>query len=107
MGLISGLFGGGNKAAKRQADATLKAAEMTAASNREAARGATLSMQTQLAQKRASDQAAELLSTPQEGATVILSPETDAPEIDEVTRKRKTVRQQFFNTPSSGLNVIP
>lgn len=97
------LFGGGG--GKRQAEATMKAAEMTAAADREAIRGNTLTMQTQIAQQRASDTAAELLSTPQEGANVILSPDEDAGEIDEETGRRKTVRSQFFNSAPTGLNI--
>ena len=55
-GIVSAVFGSGGS--KRQAEATLKSAEMQAAADREAVRGNTLAMQTQIAQKRASDQAA-------------------------------------------------
>lgn len=102
MGFVTSLFGGGGS--KRVAEATIQSAEMQAAADREAVRGNTLAMQTQIAQKRASDQAAELLSTPQEGANVILSPETEAAEIDPETRRRKTVRSSFFNN-STGINI--
>lgn len=100
MGFI---FGGGG--GKRQAEATMKAAEMQAGADREAIRGNTLTMSTQIAQKRASDVAAELLSKPQEGANVILSPDEDAAEIDPESGRRKTVRSQFFNSSSTGLNI--
>lgn len=102
MGFI---FGSGKKAAEIQADATLQSAELQAASDREAARGSALTIQTQIAQERASDQAAELLNTPQEGPNVILSPEQDEPDIDPETNRRKTARSQFFNQRSSGLNI--
>ncbi|NRB01602.1 MAG: hypothetical protein HRU32_17670 [Rhodobacteraceae bacterium] len=101
-GIVSAVFGSGGS--KRQAEATLKSAEMQAAADREAVRGNTLAMQTQIAQKRASDQAAELLSTPQEAANVILSPETDEPDVDPVTGRRRTTRSRFFNN-YTGLNI--
>lgn len=97
------LLGGGS--GKKQAAATMKSAEMQAASDREATRGNALTMQTQIAQSRASDQAAELLNKPQKGATVILSPEEDTPEIDPETGRRKTARSSFFSTPSTGINI--
>lgn len=101
--LIKPLFGGGG--GKRQAEATLKSAEMQAAADREAVRGNTLTMATQIAQQRASDQAAELLNKPQKGPTVILSPEEEEAEIDPETNRRKTARSQFFNSPSTGINI--
>lgn len=99
------ILGGGTKAAKLQAKATMDSANMVAASDREAARGNLLAMSTQIAQKRAADGAAELLSTPQEKATVVLSPETDAPEVDPLTNKRKTRRGEFFSAARSGINI--
>lgn len=95
---------GAKKAAKIQAEATLKSANMQAASDREVARANTLSIQSQLAQDRASDMAAELLSTPQESATVILSPEEDALPVDEATGRRKSRRSQFFSS-TSGVQI--
>lgn len=96
---------GAKKAAKISAKATMDAANMQAKADREAVRGNTLTMQTQIAQERASDLAAELLNKPQKGANVILSPDEDAPEIDPETNRRKTVRSQFFNAASTGINI--
>lgn len=99
------LFGMGKGAAKIQAKATLDSANMQAASDREVARGAIQSMSTQIAQKRASDVAAESLSRPQEGPTVILSPEQEAGKIDPSTGRRRTRRSGFFSQKPSN-NVL-
>lgn len=95
MGFI---FGGGG--GKEQAAATLKSAEMQAASDREVARAAVQSMQTQLAQKVAADKAAELLERPQKGANVVLAPQTEGGTVDPSTGKRRTRRDGFFSRNS-------
>lgn len=104
-GLVSGLFGGGKKAAKRQAEATLKAANMQAASDRETARAAVLTMSNLSAQARAADVAAEKLSRPQPDVDVLLAPEAEAPEIDPLTNRRRTARSSFFSRPTSGIAI--
>jgi len=101
-GLVSAVFGSGGS--KRQAKAIEKSAEMQAAADREAVRGNTLAMQTQIAQKLASDRAAELLSEPQEAPNVILSPQTEELEVDPETGRRRSTRARFFNN-STGLNI--
>lgn len=94
------LFGAG-KAAKIQADAILKSANMTADQNREVARGTVLNMQSQIAMKNASDQAAEVLKRRPEKANVLLSAQEAPAEIDPTTNRRRTKRAAFFNKPSA------
>lgn len=96
---------GAKKAAQIGAAATMESANLQAASDREVARGNTLTMQSALAMSRASDLAAELLGKPQEGANVILSPEEDAPVIDENTGRRVSRRSQFFTNTSPGVTI--
>lgn len=107
-GLISGAFKavfGGGGGSKRIAEATLTSAEMTAASDREIARAATLAQQTQIAQRRAAEDADELLSKPQEKANVVLSAPQEAAEVDPFTKRRKTRRDQFFNSSNTGVQI--
>ncbi len=106
-GLVDLITGnGGKKAARIQAAATLKTAADQAAADREAARGSVLTQQTLIAQKNATDRAGELLDDPQEAATVVLSREQDAPEIDPETGRRKTRRGQFFRPAGqSGITI--
>lgn len=101
MGILG--LGGGKKAARRQAEATLKAANMQASSDRENARAATLNMENMAAQSLAADRAAERLSRPQQEVSVLLAPETETPEIDPETKRRRTARTPFFkgSSPSS------
>ena len=101
MGFVTKLFGGGKKAARIQADATLKAANLQASSDRENARAATLTMENMAAQSRAADQAAEKLSRPQPEVSVLLAPDTETPEIDPETKRRRTARSSFFKAPSA------
>lgn len=101
MGFVTEIFGGGKKSAKIQADATLKSANMQAASDRENARAATLTMENMAAQSRAADEAAEKLARPQQEVSVLLAPETETPEIDPETRRRRTARSSFFKAPST------
>lgn len=96
-----GFLSSGKKSAKKQAEATLKAANMQAASDRESARAATLNMENMAAQSRAADVAAEKLSRPVQDVSVLLAPETETPEIDPETNRRKTTRSQFFKAPSA------
>lgn len=98
MGFI---FGSGKKAAKIQAEATLQSANMQAASDREVARAAVNGMQTQIAQKQASDKAAELLTRPQEAPNVILAAARQKGEVDPVTGRRRSVRSKFFSRSAS------
>jgi alanyl-tRNA synthetase len=100
------LFGGGKKAAQIGADATLKAANMQAGNDRLLAQAAQQALETTLAQKRASDKAAELLSKPQELIDVQLAPDAPAAEIDATTGRRKTTRSKFMSSTSgSGIHI--
>lgn len=87
-------------ASKAQADATRTAAERTAQANRETARAAQTAQETMLAQKKAADEAQELLNTPIQQADVTLGSESD--DIDTTTGKRTKPRDQYS---SSGLNI--
>lgn len=106
MGLLGKIFGSGKKAARKQAAATLTAANMQAASDRESARAAVLNMQNMAAQSRAADVAAEKLSRPQPKVSVTLAPETEIPEIDPETKRRRTARDAFFRQSApSGIRI--
>ncbi len=98
------LGGGAKKAAKKQAAATLKAAEMEAQNNRDQAKAAQTAMETTLAQKQAADKAAELLAKPMEQIDVALSPETEAVDIDPETGRRRTARSNYF-APTNGSGI--
>jgi hypothetical protein len=101
-----GFLSGGKKAAKRQAAATLKAAEMQAANDRLVAQAAQQSLETTLAQKNAADKAAELLSKPQEQIDVQLAPDAPAAEIDVSTGRRRTTRSKFQSASTgSGIRI--
>lgn len=100
-----GFLGIGKGAAREQAAATLKAAEMQAKSDRENAQAATLSMQSMLAQKKATADAAELLNKPMEQIDVALAPDSGTAVIDENTGRRRTPRSRFF-APPAGSNSI-
>jgi hypothetical protein len=102
---MGGLFGGGKKAARITAAATLKSAEMQAANDRLVAQASQNSMETMLAQSVASDKAAELLSVPQGQIDVQLGASTDAPTVDEATGKRRTVRQKYTPTRNKGTQL--
>lgn len=105
---MGGLFGGGKakKAAKIQADATLKAAEDEAAANRVAAQAAQANKETLIAQTAAAEAAREKLARPMEQVDVTLATPDDA-EIDPVTKRRRPTRASFMSAPSSssGLNI--
>lgn len=102
MGFI---FGSGTKAAKIQAQATMDSANMQANSDRLVAQAAQSSQETMLAQKRAADQAAELLSVPQEQVDVQLAGNSPAAQIDENTGRRKTARSPFMGAKPSTSGV--
>lgn len=100
------MCGSGKKAARKVAAATLKAAEMQAANDRLQAQGALQTLSTQIAQKRASEQAAESLSRPQQQIDVTLATDTPAPELDPTTGRRKTVRSTFQSrTNGAGISI--
>lgn len=101
-----GFLSSGKKAARIQAKATLEAANMQAANDRLIAQAAQQSLETTLAQKNASDKAAELLSKPQEQIDVQLAPDAPAAEIDVTTGRRKTTRSRFQSAKSgSGIRI--
>lgn len=103
MGFI---FGSGKKAAKIQANATLEAAELTAASDRLAVQASQQALETGIAQKAAADRAAEILRQPQEQIDVQLAPAVEEATIDESTGRRKTRRSTFQrSTKSSGIQI--
>lgn len=93
----------GNKAAKRQAAATEKAAAAQAQADRDAAIALQQGRETMIAQARAADKARELLSVPMEQAEVDLSPESA--EVDPVTGRKRPVRAAFMSTRASGSGI--
>lgn len=103
MGFLG--LGGGKKAAREQAKATLTAAKMQADSDSWATKAMQTSQETMIAQSRASSAAAELLSTPQEKVDVQLSTDPNPAEIDETTGRRKTTRTPFTAPRSSGVSI--
>jgi len=102
---LGGIFGGGKKAAKKIAAATIKSAEMQAGNDRLVAQASQNATETMLAQTIASDKAAELLAQPQGKIDVQLGAGTDAPSVDETTGKRRTVRQKYTPTRNSGIKL--
>jgi alanyl-tRNA synthetase len=94
MGFLG--LGGGKKAAKIQAAATIKSAEMQAGSDRLTAQAAQSAQETMLAQTRASERASEILSVPQEKVDVQLATDATPSEIDPGTGRRKTARSPFM-----------
>lgn len=93
----------GNKAAKRQARATEKAAAQQAKADRDAAIAMQQGRETMIAQARAAEKAAELLSTPMEQAEVDLS--VDDAEVDPVTGRRRPIRAAFMSTRAQGSGI--
>lgn len=103
---MGSILGGGKKAAKKIAAATLASANMQAANDRLVAQASQNATETMLAQKVASDRAAELLSRPQDTVDVQLGTGTDAPAIDPETGRRRTTRSKFTpKRPSTGLSL--
>lgn len=104
MGFI---FGSGKKDARAQAAATEKAAASQSRSDRLVAQSVQQSRETMLAQNKASQYAAELLSKPQEQIDVQLAPDDPAAEIDENTGRRRTTRSSFMSAAqsSSGIKI--
>ena len=99
------LFNGGMKAAKLQAKATADSAALTANSDRVVAQGAQQAMETQLAQKIATDKAAEVLGKPQGQIDVQLAPEAAVAEIDQATGRLKTTRSTFTGKRAAGSGI--
>jgi hypothetical protein len=89
------------QAGNDQAAATKAAAAQTAQANRDAAQAAQRSQETQLAQKQASDKAADLLNVPVAQADVTTGAK-DATSVDTSTGKRVKPRDQYSN---AGLNI--
>lgn len=105
-GLVKFVTGkSGKKAAKRQAEATIKSANMQANSDRLNAQAAVQAQQTMLAQQRASTAAAELLSQPQEKIDVSLAPDSPPAEIDPDTGRRRTTRSSFTSKGRGGSGI--
>lgn len=103
VGKLIGIdYDGAKQAAEKQAAATTAAASQTAQANRDAAQQAQRTQETMLAQKSATDRAAELLAVPQADADVALSSQSE--EIDPVTGQRKRPREAY-SASGSGLNI--
>lgn len=94
----------GKKSAKRQADATLKAAADQAAADRLAAQAMQQSRETQVAQIQASDQARDLLDVPMDVAEVDLAVQ-DEEAVDPDTGRRRPVRATFMSNRPSGSGI--
>lgn len=103
---MGSLFGGGSaaKAAKRQAEATEKAARDAARQANFQAEAAAQSMTLAQEQRKATAAAEDLLSTPMENATVDLAQSPDEGEDDDLLTRRKTTRQKY-QAPRTGLAV--
>jgi hypothetical protein len=99
------LFGSGKKAAKKQAAATLLAAENQAKADRVVARGAQQTQETLIAQKKASEDASNLLNVPQDVIDVNLSTSASNSQIDPATGRRRNNRASFFNTKPTGSGI--
>jgi hypothetical protein len=94
----------GNKAAKRAARETAKAAADQAAADRLAAQALQQGRETMIAQAKAAQDASELLSIPMEQAEVDLAPE--AAQVDPATGRRRPTRAAFMSAPrSSGITI--
>jgi hypothetical protein len=97
---------GANKAAKKQAAATTKAAELQAQSDLLAAQQSQASTETMIAQDKAAKAAAEMLSTPTEQVDVSLGSNADpGTTVDTATGKRRTIRQTFQAPATSGIKI--
>lgn len=95
----------GKKAARRDAAATLKAANDQAAADRLAAQALQQSREGQLAQIQASDRAGELLDVPMEQVQVDLAVGPEG-EIDPITQRRRTARSGFMSAkPKAGIQI--
>ena len=100
--LVSGKSG--KKAAKKQAAATMEAARLEAASDRENARAAQLTTETMIAQNKAAEDARTLLSTPQDQIDLDLA-STPAAEVDPVTGRKRSARSSFMSSKSPGSGI--
>lgn len=103
VGKLVGIdYDGAKNAAAQQAAAIKEQSSMTAQANRDAAQQAQRTQETMLAQKSATERAAELLSVPQADADVALAAQSE--EIDPVTGRRKQPREAY-TASGSGLNI--
>jgi hypothetical protein len=99
-------FGGGKKAARIEAEATMAAANMQASSDRQMVQATQNTTETMLAQQVASQKAAELLDRPQQQVEVKLGSSTEAATIDPTTNRRSTTRSRYTRAASkSGLSI--
>lgn len=92
------------KAAKAQAEATLKAASDQAAADRLAAKAAQAGVETQIAQRQAIEMAREGLDRPLEQAEVDLASGDEA-EIDPATGRRRPARAAFMSERAAGSGI--
>src|SRR4051794_17684518 len=95
----------GKKAAKANAAATLKAANMQATNDAYAAQGAAQTQATIAAQQKAATSASELLSKPMQTVDVNLAPDAAEAAVDSSGRRRTTRSQFMASTPSSGIKI--
>jgi hypothetical protein len=95
----------GTKGAKRQAAATLKAAADEAKNDRLVAQGAQQTQEAMMAQRKAAQDASELLSAPQDQIDVQLAPDTPDAEIDRKTGRRRTPRSSFMSSGAAGSGI--
>lgn len=101
LGILSGITG-----ARKAAKATRKAAEQQAENDRLMAQAAQQSREAAIAQNKASEEAAAVLSRPVEGVTVQVGEQPTGTDIDPATGRRRTPRSSFqIASPSSGLKI--
>lgn len=94
-----------NKAAKTQANATKAAATQQATSDNYQAQAAAQSLATSIAQTKATQTAAELVSAPPEQVDVNLASRADGTSLD-ATGKRRSTRAKFtLPDAAAGLNI--
>lgn len=97
LGLMSKLTG-----SSKVAKATAKAADKAAANDRLAAQAAQQTQEATIAQSRAAEQAAAVLSRPIEEVAVQVG-ETGSNDVDPTTGRRRTPRSRFqMGSASSG-----
>lgn len=96
----------GNSAAKRQAKATMDAANMEAANLRLQAQSAVQQQETMIAQDKAATAAAELLNTPVGQVEVQLASGATSPIEIDATGRKKTARSLFQSKPpGTGISI--
>lgn len=101
LGILSSLTG-----AKSAAKAQRKAAEQQAQNDRLMAQAAQQQREASIAQNKAAEEAAAVLSRPIEDVSVQVGEQPTGTDIDPATGRRRTPRSSFqIASPSSGLKI--